>query len=131
MNFNLQTNGSRDVNKNMEFPGANKRSVFFYMEQNDSLQNMWKIRLYFIKIVGIDPAVVNKNQMPSLRSESSGQTTMNFKNNETFVKESHHLTREHANAFNEIAFTPNVVLPLKFVFQGTSNRSPRLQCPPK
>ena len=37
---------------------------------------------------------------------------------ETFVKENHHLERERTTAFTQIAFDPNVVVPLKFVFKG-------------
>ena len=64
--------------------------------------------------------------MSLLRNESSGQATMNSKNNETFVKESHHLTREHATPFTQIAPIPNVVLILEFLFKGISNRPPKL-----
>ena len=42
---------------------------------------------------------------------------MNFKNNVTFVKENHFLAMERTDAFTEIVFNPNVVLPLEFVFK--------------
>ena len=59
------------------------------------------------------------------RKESSCQATMNFKSNETFVKENHHLARGRSTAYTQIAFNPNVVLPLKFVLEGIG------KCPPK
>ena len=37
---------------------------------------------------------------------------MNFKKNETLVKENHYLAMERTNAFTQIAFNPNVVLSL-------------------
>ena len=64
------------------------------------------------------------------RNEPSYQPTMSFKSNETFVKENRHLVRELSNAFTQIAFNPNVVLPLEFVFKSTGKCTSKIS-PPK
>ena len=42
---------------------------------NDYLQNIWSLRQYFIRKYNIDPPVINGDQMPLHRSESSEQKT--------------------------------------------------------
>ena len=96
----------------------------------DYLKNIWSLRHYFIKTFGIDPPIINGDQMPLHRNESSGQATLNFKNNETFVKENHHLSRERVTVFTQIASDANVKLPPEFVFKGTGKRPPQLAPPP-
>ena len=54
---------------------------------------------------------------------------MNFKSNETSVKENYHLARERTTAFTQIARDANVVLPHEFVLKGTGKRTPRLSPP--
>ena len=83
----------------------------------DYPENIWRIRQYFIKNFSFDSPIVNDNQMPLHRNESSCQATVNF--NETFVKENPHVARKRSTAFTEAASDPNVVLPLEFVFKGT------------
>ena len=51
----------------------------------------WNWRYYFMEKFGIDPPTINGDQMPFHRNESSAQATLNFKNNESFVTENHHL----------------------------------------
>ena len=84
---------------------------------------------YFIETLGIDPPIINGDQMPLHRNESSGQSTLNFKNNETFVKENCLLSRDHVTLFTQIAADTNVKLPPEFVFKGTGNRPSRLTPP--
>ena len=55
----------------------------------DYLKNVWSIRRYFIEKCGVDPPVINGDRMPLHRNESSCQKTVNFKGEETFVKENH------------------------------------------
>ena len=68
--------------------------------------------------------------MPLHRNESSVQRILIFKNQETFVKENHHLSRERATAFTEIASDPKFTPPLEFVFKGTGKRPLVLNAPP-
>ena len=41
----------------------------------DYLQNVWTVRKFFIKKYGIDPPVINGDQMPLYRNESASQKT--------------------------------------------------------
>ena len=59
----------------------------------DYLKNIWNVRHYFITKFGIDLPIMNGDQIPLHRNESSGQTTFCFKNHETFAKVNHHLSR--------------------------------------
>jgi len=62
--------------------------------------------------------------MPLHKNESSGQATLNFKN-EMFVTENHHLLREDVTVFTQIASDTNVKLQPEFVFKGTGKRPPQ------
>ena len=96
----------------------------------DYLKNSWSIRHYFIKTFGIDPPIINGDQMPLHRNDSSDQATLNFKNNETFVNENHHLLRERVTVFTQIASDTNIKLQPEFVFKGTGKSPPQLTPPP-
>ena len=65
----------------------------------DYLKNIWNVRHYFITKFGMDPPIINVDQMLLLRNESSRQATLSFKNCETFVKENRHLSRERVTVF--------------------------------
>ena len=78
---------------------------------------------------GIDPPIINGDQMPLHGNESSGQVTLGFKNHEAFVKENHHLFRELVTVFSQIASNENIQLVPEFVFKGTGKRSPNLTSP--
>ena len=41
----------------------------------DYLQNVWTVRNFFIKKYGIDPPVINGDQMPLHRNENASQKT--------------------------------------------------------
>ena len=61
------------------------------------------MRHHFITKFGIDPPIINDDQMSLHRNEISGQATLSFKNHEAFVKENHHLSRERFTVFTQIA----------------------------
>lgn len=95
----------------------------------DYLKNIWSVRYYFIKTFGVDPPIINGDQMPLHRNESSGQATLNFKNSDTFVKENHMLSRERITVFTQISNDENVKLVPEFVFKGSGKRPPELTTP--
>ena len=66
------------------------------------LQNIWLVRKFFIDRVGIDPLIINGDQMPLHRNESSTQKTLNFTGVDTFVKENYMLSRERVTAFTQV-----------------------------
>ena len=53
----------------------------------DYLHNIWTVRKYFLDTYGVDPPIINGDQMPLHRNESVGQKTLSLKSEETFVKE--------------------------------------------
>ena len=65
----------------------------------DYLKNFWRVRRFFIEKYGVDPPVINGDQMPLHRNESSQQKTMTFKKENAFVKENHSLSRERVAVF--------------------------------
>ena len=84
---------------------------------------------YFIKTFGVDPPIINGDQMPLYRNESSGQVTLSFKNKEVFIKENHHLSRKGVTVFTQVATDGGVGLYPEFVFKGTDKRAPKLTSP--
>ena len=65
----------------------------------DYLKNVWSIRCYFIEKYGVDPPIINGDQMPLHRNKSS----LTFKGEETFVKENHMLSREIVTVFIQVS----------------------------
>ena len=98
----------------------------YIIRVQDYLKNIWSLRYYFIKTFGVDLPIINGDQMPLHRNESSGQATLSFKNKEVFIKENHHLSRERVTVFTQIATDGAVDLHPEFVFKGTGLRPPKL-----
>ena len=88
----------------------------------DYLKNVWSIRRYFIEKYGIDPPIINGDQMSLHRNESSSQKTLNFKGEETFVKENHMLSRERVTVFTQVSSDSKFYTP-EFVFKGKGTRT--------
>ena len=63
------------------------------------LKNICTVRKYFIENFGIDPPVLNGDQMPLHRNESSTQKTSNFTGLDTYVKENYSLSRERITVY--------------------------------
>ena len=60
--------------------------------------------------------------MPLHRKESSSQKTLNFKGEETFVKENHMLSRERVTVFTQVSSDSKFYTP-EFVFKGKGTRT--------
>ena len=58
------------------------------------LKNVIRVRYYFNYYFKKEPTIINGDQMPLHRNESSGQKTMSMKNHSVFVKENYMLSRE-------------------------------------
>ena len=69
----------------------------------DYFKNVRSIRRYFIEKYRVDPPIINGDQMPLHRNERSSQKTLNFKGEETFVKENHVLSRERVTGFTQVS----------------------------
>ena len=73
---------------------------------------------------GVDPAIINEDQMPLHRNESAVQKTLSLKSEETFVKENYMLYRERVNCFTQLCSVRKVDLNPEFVFKGKGTRTP-------
>ena len=89
----------------------------------DYLQNIWTVRKYFLDTYGVDPPIINGDQMPLHRNESAGQKTLSLKSEETFVKENYMLSRERVTCFTQLCSDPKVDLKPEFVFKGKGTRT--------
>ena len=96
---------------------------------NNYLQNIWSVRQYFIRKYNIDPPVINGDQMPLHRNESSEQKTLTFKNQNVFVKENHMLSRERITCFTSVSSSEEVKILPEFVFNGVGTRK-KINAPP-
>ena len=89
----------------------------------DYLKNIWTVRKYFIDKYGIDPPIINGDQMPLHRNESASQKTLSLKSEDVFVKENYMLSRERVTCFTQLCSDPKVQLKPEFVFKGKGTRT--------
>ena len=102
----------RQPNKRFVLPlDVRKKRIF------DFLQNVLRVRVWFKKVVGIDIPIVNMDQMPLHRNEISSQKTLTIRDQDTVVKENHHLTRERITCLTVLS-SQDGPLPPHFVFKG-------------
>ena len=66
------------------------------------LKNVWTVRKFFIDNYGVDPPIINGDQMPLHRNESSTQNTLNFVDMNAYVKENYNLLRESVTVFTQV-----------------------------
>ena len=79
---------------------------------------MLRVRKYSLDKFGVDPLIINGDQMPLHRNVSSGMKTLNFKNQDTFVKENHNLSRERVTCYTQFSSDPLIKFEPEFVFKG-------------
>ena len=89
----------------------------------DYLKNVWTLRRFFIQKYGVDPPIINGDQMPLHRNESSQQKTLAFKGEDTLVKENHMLSRERVTVFTQVTNKESIKLDPEFVFKGKGTRT--------
>ena len=89
----------------------------------DYLQNVWTVRSFFIKNFGIEPPVINKDQIPLHRNKNASQKTLTFKGLDTYAKENYMLSRERATVFTQTSSGFSIDLKSKFVFKGKGTRT--------
>ena len=76
------------------------------------LKNIWTIRKYFIDKYGVDPTVINGDQMPLHRNISASQKTRSLKLEEVFVNENYMLSSERGTCFTQLCSDPKTELNL-------------------
>ena len=89
----------------------------------DYLRNIWTLRRFFIEKYDVHPLIINGDQMPLYRNESSQQKTLTFKGEDTFVKENYMLSRERATVFTQVSSQKKINLNPDFVFKGVGTRA--------
>ena len=87
------------------------------------LKNVWTVRKFFIDNYGVDPPIINGDQMSLHRNESSTQKTLNFVDMDAYVKENYNLSRERVTVFTEVSSSSYINLNPEFVFKGIGTRT--------
>ena len=93
------------------------------------IKNIWMVRKYYIDNFNVDPPIINGDQMPLHRNETSSQKTLNVKGMDAYVKENYSLSRERVTVFTQVSSDPNMHLKPEFVFKGKGTRSKHVQGP--
>ena len=89
----------------------------------DYLKNIWTVRKFFLDNYGVDPPIINGDQMPLHRNESTSQKTLTFTGMDTYVKENYNLSRERVTVFTQLCSDPSMTLKPEFVFKGKGTRT--------
>ena len=83
---------------NVSLRKPNKRFQIKHADQEERIleyfKNIWTVRKLIIDNFGVDPAIINGDQMPLHRNKSAFQRTLNFTGLDTYVKENYSLARE-------------------------------------
>ena len=66
------------------------------------IKNIWLVRKYFRDTFNVDIPIINDDQIPLHRNESSNQKTLKIKGADTFVKENHMLSRERITVYTQV-----------------------------
>ena len=75
-----------------------------------------------LTIMGLIP-IINEDQMPLHRNESSTQKTLNFVDMDAYVKENYNLSRERVTVFTQVSISSDINLNPEFVFKGKGTRT--------
>ena len=88
---------------NKRFTIKNKDRI---MKIKDCSQNIWAVRKYFLDTYGVDPPIINGDQMPLHRNKGAGQKTVTLKSEEAFAKVKYMLSRERVTCFVQLWSNP-------------------------
>ena len=80
------------------------------------LKNVLRVRFFFNHHFKKEPTIINGDQMPLHRNESSGQKTLSMTDDTTYVKENYLLSRERVTVFTQVS-TGAKIKP-EFLFKG-------------
>lgn len=105
----------------------NKR---FALKQEDRIQrieeyimNVLRVRKWFLDNYGIEPPIINGDQMPLHRNETHSMKTLNSKNLDCYVKENYMLSRERVTCFTQVCSDEKIIIKPEFVFKGVGKNS--------
>ena len=78
----------------------------------DYLENIWMVKKYFYDTYGIQPPIINGDQMSLHRNERVSEKTLPLKSERVFVKENYMLSRERVTCLTQLCNDTKVtVLP--------------------
>ena len=96
----------------------------------DFIKNVLRVRVWFKRVVGVDIPIVNMDQMPLHRNETSGQKTLTICDQDTVVKQNYHLTRERITCMTILSSKDGAISP-HYVFKGKGTHlQEKLKRPP-
>ena len=104
----------RHPNKRFQIKQADREERVF-----EYLKNIWTVR-NFLDNFGLDPPVINGDQMPLHGNESSSQKTLNFTGMDTYLKENY---SERVTVFTHVSSDSDLTLKPEFVFKGKGTRT--------
>ena len=87
----------------------------------DYLKNIWMIREYFLERYGIDPSIINGDQIPLHRNECTSQKTLPLSSETVFVKKNYMRSRERVTCFIQLCSGPKVTLRDQIYFKWCLN----------
>ena len=108
----------RHPNKRFQIKQADREEHVF-----EYLKNIWTVQTFFLDNSGVDPPVINGNQMPLHRNESSSPKPLSFTGMDTYVRENYNLSRERVTVFTQVSSDPDITLKPEFVFKGKGTRT--------
>ena len=81
------------------------------------------MRKFFIDNYNVNPPIINGDQIPLHRNESSSEKTLSIISYDTYVKKNYSLSREQVIAFTQVSSDPKVLVKPEFVFKGKGTRT--------
>ena len=105
-------------NKRFQIKQAHRKERIF-----EYLENIWTVKKFFIDNFGLDLPIINGDQMPLHRNDSTSQRTLNFTGLDTYVKENYSLARERVTVYTQVANDSSIKLLPEFVFKGKGTRT--------
>ena len=105
-------------NKRFQIKQAHRKERIF-----EYLENIWTVKKFFIDNFGLDLPIINGDQMPLHRNDSTSQRTLNFTGLDTYGKENYSLARERVTVYTQVANDSSIKLLPEFVFKGKGTRT--------
>ena len=110
----------RKPNKRFQIKQTDREERIF-----EYLKNNWTVQKFFINNFGINPPIINGDQMPLHRNESASPRTLNFTGLDIYVKENYLLARERerVTVYTQVGNGSSIKLLAEFVFKGKGTRT--------
>ena len=112
---------------NVSLLKPNKRFSISHDERKlrivEFIKNVLRVRHFFLSHFKKEPVIINGDQMPLHRNESSTEKTMTLKNQPVYVKENHMLSRERVTVYTQLSTDSEEKKPTpEILFKGKGKR---------